>query len=248
MHIHFVVHEAFESPGAYESWVKTRGHTAAYSRVYAGEPLPQAVDAIDLLVVMGGPQSPTTTMAECPHFDSAAEQALIRRCAQAGKAVVGVCLGAQLIGAALGAPCEHSPEKEIGNFPVTLTEAGKAHARFAHFGDTLDLGHWHNDMPGLTGTATIIARSEGCPRQIIEYGELVYGFQCHMEFTTEAVELLIAASEAELAARSAHRFVQQPAALRANSYAAMNEKLFGFLDRLMADYQAGQIDRISAVS
>lgn len=67
--------------------------------MYAGEPLPQSVDGIDLLVVMGGPQSPTTSLAECPHFDSAAEQVLIRRCAQAGKAVVGVCLGAQLIGA-----------------------------------------------------------------------------------------------------------------------------------------------------
>ncbi|NVD96683.1 type 1 glutamine amidotransferase [Massilia sp. BJB1822] len=236
MHIHFVVHESFEAPGAYETWVKTRAYTASYSRVYAGEPLPQTVDAIDLLVVLGGPQSPATTRQECPHFDSAAEQALIVKCANAGKAVVGVCLGAQLIGAALGAPSEPSPEKEIGNFPIALTAAGKANAKFAHFGDTLETGHWHSDMPGLTPAATVIAASEGCPRQIIAYRDLVYGFQCHMEFTPEAVELLIAASEAELATLTAHRYVQQPAALRVNSYAAMNQKLFVFLDSLMREY------------
>ncbi|MBB3117306.1 type 1 glutamine amidotransferase [Pseudoduganella violacea] len=236
MHIHFVVHESFEAPGAYETWVETRAYTASYSRVYAAEPLPQTVDAIDLLVVLGGPQSPTTTRQECPHFDSAAEQALIVQCADAGKAVVGVCLGAQLIGAALGAPSEPSPEKEIGNFPIALTAAGKANPKFAHFGDTLVTGHWHSDMPGLTPAATVMASSEACPRQIIAYRDLVYGFQCHMEFTPEAVELLIAASEAELATLSAHRFVQQPAALRANSYAAMNQKLFAFLDRLMLEY------------
>ncbi|WP_341644189.1 type 1 glutamine amidotransferase [Thauera sp. SDU_THAU2] len=240
MKIHFVVHESFEAPGAYEIWVKARGHQASYSRVHEHEPLPQSIDDIDLLVVMGGPQSPSTTREECPHFDSKAEQALIARCAAAGKAVIGVCLGAQLMGEALGARCEHSPEKEIGKFPITLTAKGKANDKFAHFGDTLEVGHWHSDMPGLTERATIIAYSEGCPRQIIEYGDLVYGFQCHMEFTPEVIELLIAASEPELATLTAHRFVQQPEALRANDYGDMNQKLFGFLDELMRAYAGGR--------
>ncbi len=236
MKVHFVVHEAFEAPGAYETWVGARGYQASWSRVHQHEPLPQSIDGIDLLVVMGGPQSPSTTLAECPHFDSKAEQALIARCAAAGKAVVGVCLGAQLLGEALGARCERSPEKEIGKYPITLTDEGRASSKFSHFGGTLDVGHWHSDMPGLTGSARLIAYSEGCPRQIIEYGDLVYGFQCHMEFTPEVVELLIAASEPELRTLAAHRFVQQPEALRANDYGAMNEKLFGFLDGLMKAY------------
>jgi GMP synthase (glutamine-hydrolysing) len=238
MHVHFVVHESFEAPGAYEAWVGERSCTSGYSRVHAGEPLPQTVDGIDLLVVMGGPQSPATTLDECPHFDAAAELALISRCIAAERVVIGVCLGAQLIGEALGAPCEHSPEKEIGNFPITLTAAGRAHARFAHFGEVLDVGHWHSDMPGLTKHATVIAYSEGCPRQIIEYGEWVYGFQCHMELTPVLVEGLIAASEHELAMPTSHRFVQQPARLRANRYETMNQKLLVFLDVLMADYKA----------
>ncbi|MEG1054909.1 MAG: hypothetical protein RSF79_23060 [Janthinobacterium sp.] len=238
MKVHFIVHEAFEAPGAYGTWVRERGHEATYSRVYAHEPLPASIADIDLLVVLGGPQSPSTTREECPHFDAAAEQALIAACAAAGKAVVGVCLGAQLIGAALGAPHAHSPEKEIGKFPIMLTADGKANGKFAHVGDVLETGHWHSDMPGLTGNAKVIAYSEGCPRQIVEYGNLVYGFQCHMEFTPEVVELLIAASEAELATLASHRYVQQPAILRAHDWQAMNGQLFIFLDRLMQAYAA----------
>lgn len=238
MNDHCLIHEAFEAPGAYEVWVRTRGHVASYSRVHAGEALPQSVDDIDLLVVMGGPQSPATTKEECPHFDAAAEKALIAEAIAAGRAVIGVCLGSQLIGEALGAPHDHSPEKEIGKFPIALTAEGLSNPKFAGFGAHLEVGHWHNDMPGLTDTAVILATSEGCPRQIVEYGDLVYGFQCHMEFTPEIVELLIAASEAELAAMISRRFVQQPEALRANDYGEMNEKLFGFLDRLSEAYVA----------
>ncbi|MGP6462076.1 glutamine amidotransferase-related protein [Pseudomonas parakoreensis] len=237
MNVHFVVHEAFESPGAYETWVRERGHEASYSRVHAFEALPASVENIDLLVVLGGPQSPATSKEECPHFDAAAECDLIARAINAKKAVVGVCLGAQLLGEALGAAHGHSPEKEIGNFPITLTEAGKGNAKVAHFGDALDVGHWHNDMPGLTAQAKVLAVSEGCPRQIVEYGDLVYGFQCHMEFTAEVVERLIAASAEELAAALDRRLVQQPAALRTNAYEQMNLKLFEFLDKLVAQYQ-----------
>ncbi|KPA94509.1 MULTISPECIES: type 1 glutamine amidotransferase [Pseudomonas] len=236
MKVHFIVHEAFEAPGAYETWVRERGHAASYSRVYANQALPANADAIDLLVILGGPQDPATTLEQCPHFDAAAECRLIGQAIDAGKAVVGICLGSQLIGEALGARFEHSPEKEIGQFPISLTAEGKVNAKFAHFGEVLQVGHWHNDMPGLTADATIIATSEGCPRQIVEYSKLVYGFQCHMEFTREVVELLIAASERELATLLDRRFVQQPAALRANDWEEMNQTLFIFLDKLVEEY------------
>ncbi len=237
MNVHFIVHESFEAPGAYETWVQSRGHAASYTRVYLNEALPLDANDLDLLVVLGGPQSPATTVAECAHFDSRAEQRLIAQAIEAGRAVVGICLGSQLIGEALGARFEHSPEKEIGKFPITLTEEGRDNARIAHFGKILDVAHWHNDMPGLTPDAKVLAYSDGCPRQIVEYGPLVYGFQCHMEFTTEVVELLIAASAAELATLTDRRFVQQPQVLRGHDYQEMNQKLFGFLDQLMAAYR-----------
>lgn len=237
MHVHFVVHESYEAPGAFECWAKDRGYSIAYSRVYRGEVLPGSAAGIDLLVVMGGPQSPATPRDVCPHFDAAAEKSLIAACVAAQKAVVGVCLGAQMIGDALGAGFGHSPEKEIGKFPIVLTDSGLRNEKFSHFGAVLEVGHWHSDMPGLTPEAKVIAASEGCPRQIVEYTNLVYGFQCHMEFTPEVIEGLVAA-EQDLPMWRHHRFVQTPDVLRCHDFSEMNEKLYGFLDKLVHAYQA----------
>lgn len=79
---------------------------------------------------------------------------------------------------------------------------------------------------------------EGCPRQIVEYSKLVYGFQCHMEFNRDVIELLIAHSEGGLATLVDHKYVQQPDALRRNDYLQMNEALFAFLDKLAHEYEA----------
>lgn len=242
MRIHFIVHESFEAPGVYEAWARSRGHAVSYSKVYQGEPLPASAGGIDLLIVMGGPQSPATTKDECPHFNAAAEISLIAKCVAARRAVIGVCLGSQLIGEALGARFAHSPEKEIGKFPIVLTSDGLANEKFSHFGDRLEVGHWHNDMPGLTPEAKIVAYSEGCSRQIVEYSKRVYGFQCHMEFNSEIIERLIANADPALEALAHHRFVQQADTLRQNDYSDMNAKLVVFLDKLSEEYKAFNVD------
>ncbi|MDR1746337.1 MAG: hypothetical protein LBR49_03595 [Tannerella sp.] len=233
MHIHYVIHESYEAPGALEEWAAKRDCSVGYSRVYESERLPESVTDIDLLIVLGGPQSPDTTIAECSYFDASAEKRLIMKCIHGHKAILGICLGAQLLGEALGAKCEHSPAKEIGCFPIMFTEEGRQNNLFAHFGASCVAGHWHNDMPGLTKSSKIIAFSEGCPRQIIEYGNRMYGFQCHLEFNKETVEQLIRHSENDFLDLSQHRFVQQPELLRNCDYRDMNEKLFTFLDKLL---------------
>ena len=238
MHIHFIIHEYFEAPGAYEIWGKNRGCSMSYSRVYQGDPLPEDLQSTDLLIIMGGPQSPATTLQECPWFDAQAEIRLIGRAIEAGKTVIGVCLGSQLIGEALGAAFCNSTEKEIGKFPVRLTDAGKANPLFEDFGHELNVGHWHNDMPGLTPQAKVLAYSEGCPRQIVQYGERVYGFQCHMELTPEVVELLIEHSQNDLSRAAEFRFVETAEKLRSHDYREMNQVLFSFLDKLAAQREA----------
>ncbi|HFZ8995731.1 TPA: type 1 glutamine amidotransferase [Citrobacter freundii] len=233
MRVHFVVHESFESAGAYLPWAEERGYSVSWSRVYAGEPVPQNAEGFDMLVLFGGPQSPRTTLAECPYFDSLAEQHLINQAISAGRIVVGICLGAQLIGEALGAKVCQSPEKEIGHYPITLTDAGKQHRFFSHFGSPLTVGHWHNDMPGLTDQAIVLAESAGCPRQIVQYGNFVYGFQCHMEFTARAVGELIQHSEQELAEAKGKPFIRSVSEMQEWNYQEMNEKLWQFLDKLV---------------
>lgn len=232
MRIHFVIHESFESAGTYLPWAESRNHEVSWTHVYASEPVPANADSFDMLVVFGGPQSPRTTLAECPYFDSLAEQELIRQAINAGHIVVGICLGSQLIGEALGASVGQSPEKEIGYYPITLTEAGQQHPLFSHFGSPLTVGHWHNDMPGLTAETVILAESAGCPRQIVQFSDKVYGFQCHMEFTAEAVEGLIQHSEQELAEAKGRLFIRSVEEMRAHDYREMNQKLWAFLDKL----------------
>lgn len=236
MKIHFIQHEIFEAPAAYLEWAKERKLTISFSKVYEKQPLPETAESIDILIIMGGPQSPNTSLDECPHFNAKAEIALIQKCIKAGKAVVGVCLGSQLIGEALEAKFEHSPEKEIGVLQMQLTQEGFKDEKINHFGSSLLVGHWHNDMPGLTADCKILATSIGCPRQVVAYTNLVYGFQCHLEFNPEVIELLIKEEEYFLTNNTTHKFVQKPNEIRSYDYTEMNNKLFQFLDKLLAEY------------
>jgi GMP synthase (glutamine-hydrolysing) len=237
MKVHFIIHEAYEGPGALLNWAETRNYIVTSSKVYQGEALPEVSSSIDVLIVLGGPQCPATTVEESPHFNANEEIAFIRSCIERDKAVLGICLGAQLIGESLGAKFEQSPHKEIGNFPITLTESGRSHPHLAHFNASEIVGHWHNDMPGLTPTSRVLARSAGCPRQIIEYLPLVYGFQCHLEFTPESLVDLITVSPDEFTTVDHHSYIENPENIIENHSATMNTLLFEFMDKLMLSYE-----------
>ncbi len=232
MNIHIVVHESFESPGAIDAWIKNGGHRVTYTRLYSGEAFPRE-SGFDFLIVMGGPQSPATTLKECPHFDAKEEIRFIKRAIDENKLVLGICLGAQLIGEALGAHFEHSPNREIGAFTLKLTVEGENDRMFAEFPKEFVAGHWHGDMPGLTPDSQVLATSEGCPRQIVRYTPRVYGFQCHLEFTSDSIEDMIINNSHELSAYKELPYIQTPSELRINDYATINSLLFTFLDRFV---------------
>jgi len=234
MKVHFVLHETFEVPGAYLKWAQERGHQVTTTKVYENEALPETVDEIDFLIVMGGPQSPDEDRETFPYYDPYAEIELIQKAMKADRYIVGVCLGAQLLSVAYGAKYERSPEREIGVFPITLTEAGLKDEHVKVLGPTLITGHWHGDMPGLTEDAVVLATSQGCPRQIIRFSPKHYAFQAHLEFDPEAVELLIAADGEEVLEEQSQNldFVQQPEVIRNYDYREMNAKLYAFLDSL----------------
>ena len=234
MNIHFILHETFEVPGAYLKWAQERGHNVTSTKVYEEEKLPETVDGIDFLIVMGGPQSPDENRQAFPYYDPKAEIKLIQKAIDADIYIVGVCLGAQLLSVAYGGKYEHSPEREIGVFPINLTEAGLADDHIKDFGSTLDTGHWHGDMPGLSDNAVVMATSKGCPRQIVRFSPKHYAFQAHLEFDPEAIDLLIAADGEEHLCQQNKQlpFVQTPEQLRNHDYSQMNKKLFAFLDSL----------------
>lgn len=230
MQLHIIMHESFEAPAAIEKWAQDRGHGISYTRLYKHETFPDNTDDFDFLVVMGGPQSPATTLEECPHFDSQKEIGFIKSTIDKDKLLLGVCLGAQLIGEALGAPFDHSPNREIGVFELVQTEAGRRDPIFATFPQRFMVGHWHGDMPGLTTESQILAYSEGCPRQIVRYTPKIYGFQCHFEFTQEAIEGMITNSAHELEAYKGLPYIEDAETLRSHDFGPMNKLLFTFLD------------------
>lgn len=235
MRVHFILHETFEVPGAYLKWALERGHHITSTKVYEKEPLPEIIDGIDFLIVMGGPQSPDEDRENFPCYDPKAELAFMKEAIAADIYIVGVCLGAQLLSVAYGAKYEHSPEREIGVYPVTLTMEGLTDPHVSLFGEILETGHWHGDMPGLTEDAVVLATSQGCPRQIIRFSPKHYAFQAHLEFDPEAVELLITADGEEQLREQSEKlpFVQTLEELRENHYSEMNAKLYAFLDSLV---------------
>ena len=234
MRVHFVLHETFEVPGAYLKWAQERGHQVTMTKVYENEALPETVDEIDFLIVMGGPQSPDEDWEAFPYYAPQAEIELIQKAMKADRYIVGVCLGAQLLSVAYGARYEHSPEREIGVYPVNLTPEGLADPHVSLLGANFDSGHWHGDMPGLTKDAVVLATSQGCPRQIIRFSPKHYAFQAHLEFDPDAVNLLISADGEDVLEEQSQKllFVQKPEAIRAYNYQEMNAKLYAFLDSL----------------
>lgn len=236
MKIHIIMHENFEAPGAIEAWAKHRKHNTTYTRLYDGDKLPQNSDNIDFLIVMGGPQSPATTKEECHYFDGHQEIKLIKNVINEGRLVLGVCLGAQLIGEALGAKFEHSPNKEIGVFELKLTSDANNDPIFSKFPKKFLVGHWHGDMPGITPESKILAASEGCPMQIVRYSPKVYGFQCHFEFTKKLVEGMIKNCSHELEEGKDLPYVQSKEELIKQDYDSMNRLLFTFLDYMENTY------------
>ena len=245
MKIHFFVHEFFETPGAIENWANKHGHATSYTRFYQDDKFPKDVVGMDYLIIMGGPQSPDTTEAECPHFHAREEIDFIGKVIANNKLVLGVCLGAQLIGEALGARFDRSPEREIGVFDLTLTEAAKNDLVFSTFPQTFPAGHWHGDMPGLTPASAVLAASQGCPRQVVRYSPKVYGFQCHFEFTPASIEGMIQNGSSELEQYKFLPYIENTDTLRKNDFASINAPLFKFLDYMQAVHEAEKLKQIT---
>lgn len=224
MNILCITHADFETPGVIEQWGHERGHSFAIARPYKGETLP---NIFDVLIVMGGPQSPLKT-DEFPYLE--AEIRLIKDAIEKDKKVLGFCLGAQLIGEALGAATERSPEKEIGVYPVILTDEGTQDPLLHGLSSQFPVIHWHNDMPGLTSDSKLLAYSAGCPRQIIRYKPTVYGFQCHLEITLDGMKTMIESVPEDLAPST---YTQTEKVLLEQDYNFINRMMIELLDRFV---------------
>ena len=110
----------------------------AYTRFYMQESLPQ-VDEFDFLIVVGGPMS---VYDEEVYPWLRDQKRVIKQAVEAGKVVLGICLGSQFIASALGADVYPGQQKEIGWFPLCLTEKGQ---ELLEIPEGQAVFHWHGD-------------------------------------------------------------------------------------------------------
>ena len=184
--------------------------------------------APDLVVVLGAPIG--------AHDDElfpflGPEVGLIERRLAAGKPLLGVCLGAQLIARALGAAVAPMPAKEIGFSALSLTDAGEA-SPLRHLGDWPVL-HWHGDQFEPPAGAVLLAATDRCPHQAYAIGRNVLGLQCHLEADADEIEDWLVGSSAELVAAG-----YDPRAIRADA-ARFGPRLTERSNRVLREWLEG---------
>ncbi|MDR1743426.1 MAG: type 1 glutamine amidotransferase [Dysgonamonadaceae bacterium] len=194
LRIHYFKHVPFEGLGYIGEWADANRHALLCTRFYENDKLPQ-LSGMDWLVVMGGPMG-VYDEAEYPWL--VGEKEFIRAAIEAGKTVIGICLGSQLIAEALGSKVYPNLKKEIGWFPVSLTEAAKNIPIFSKFPQSIDVLHWHGDTFDLPHGAVHLMKTDVCPNQAFLYGDRVLGLQFHLESTPETLNTMIENCRSEL--------------------------------------------------
>lgn len=209
-----IQHEPFEPPGNIILWAEKEGYKVDIFRIYklCGENNTncrtdqdlkeniekQLKDALsyDGIILLGGSMSVNDTHK----FNwLEIEKDLIKAAIEKNKRILGICLGAQLIASSMDARVYPMPYKEIGFFPVYLTdEAGKSHC-FKDLPYCFTTFHWHGEQFDLPEGARRLAYSKACPNQAFEYNRgKVLALQFHPETSKQNLSALIANSDEDL--------------------------------------------------
>ena len=192
--VHYFQHVPFEGLGSIEEWISLSGHSLTSTRFFESAVLPEISD-IDWLIVMGGSMS-VNDEKQYPWL--ATEKKFIRKAIDEGKTVLGICLGSQLVSAALDAKVYQNKEREIGWFDIELTCFAKSDKLFFDMGDRLKVFHWHGDTFDLPEEAVHLAFSKGCKNQTYSYKDKVLALQFHLEPTQNSLRQMIDAGRDDL--------------------------------------------------
>jgi GMP synthase (glutamine-hydrolysing) len=222
MKIHYLQHVPFEGPAYLETIARNIGAEFSGTKLYDGQQPPGRQD-FDVLAVMGGPMG---VYDEKKFSWLKQEKLFIEKSIRAGKKIIGICLGAQLIAEIMGATVHRNRCREIGWFPVKRSDDGSA----SHMGRTLPdmffAFHWHSDAFDIPEGAVHIAESIACKNQGFIYEERVVGLQFHLESTVESVRALYDNCGAELDGTD---FVQKPDEILRTNHIHECNKLFDIM-------------------
>ena len=227
MRILCLQHVPFEGPGAFLRWAERGGHSLEILPLYEDKSLPP-LTAFDCLLMMGGPMGVSD---ESTYSWMVPEKRLLREVIAAGKPVIGICLGAQLLAEALGSRVYPGKQKEIGWFPIQFHPT--AAERFSLPAE-LQVFHWHGETFDLPEGAQLLASSGLYPHQGFLAQDRFLGLQFHMEVTPESLEAMIQHGAGEIAA-GGHwvQSAQQMRAVPSKTFTSLHQTLFQLLDKLL---------------
>lgn len=188
-------HAACEALGTIEEALRAKGLRTRFVRPFAGEPIPDEVHDAKGLIVMGGPMG-VYEQERYPYLRD--ELRLIERTVTANKPVLGVCLGSQLLAHALGGKVSKRTQKEIGWYPVRLTDEAVIDPLWADVPREFAAFHWHGDVFSLPPGATPLASSALTEQQAFRYGTKAYGLLFHLEVTEPLIDGMVRTFREEL--------------------------------------------------
>lgn len=188
-------HVAFEDLGTFEAEFAAAGYSVKYVEAPTDDLQRLDICAPDVVVILGGPIG---AYEDDRYPFLRHELALIERRLKADRALLGICLGAQLIARVSGARVYPGAYKEIGWGDVSLTEAG-AKSVLAPLSAKLPVLHWHGDSFDLPQDAQRLASTALYPNQAFSIGPRVLGLQFHLEASARTLESWLVGHAVELA-------------------------------------------------
>jgi GMP synthase (glutamine-hydrolysing) len=181
-------HHPAENLGAIAEALEEAALAWQYVRVFDGHPVPEAMKGAGGLIVMGGPQT-VYQFDRYPYLRD--EMRLIESALKESKPILGVCLGSQLLAATLGAQVRRGERREIGWYPVRLTEGARDDRLLRGLPGEFVAAHWHSDVFDLPAGATKLASSEATEVQAYRYRENAWGLLFHAEMTADLLRKLV---------------------------------------------------------
>lgn len=228
MKVHIFQHVHFEWIGILEEWVRSNYHQLTATRFYESFQLPECEEK-DLLIIMGGPMG---AMDEAKYPWLKEEKRCVEQFIKAGKKVLGICLGSQIISDVLGARVYPAKKKEIGWFTVFNPESTRMPHPVFTINQSQTVFHWHGDTFDLPEGASHLYSSVVCPNQGFLWKKQVLGFQFHFEVTPHSMIQMIDHGEHEIIPSPTIQTRQQMLEQQ-HFMQASNEKILKIMDVFM---------------
>ena len=220
-----------EGPGFFATFLERNGIPWRVVALDAGERVPERIDGLPGIGMMGGPMSVNDDL---PWVEPLA--ALLRQAVAADLPVIGHCLGGQMLAKALGVPVTRSPNVEIGWHDVRLEPTPLAREWFGDI-DRFQTFEWHNESFALPPGATRVLTNDACPNQGYVVGNSI-GLQCHVEMTRDLVDIWVNDGAAELRGAKPGGYVQPAERITGNLDADLTG-LNRIADRIYTRWSAG---------